>query len=227
MDIWNIIDGFEEARPCDADPKVLKEYQSRVKKVMSIIGLNLTHNQLAHIKSCTRSAKVSNTFCNIYEKNNLSNILFIVTSFLCEDAIGRRLVEPHQQGQGIRRSTRLFGGTGEKWRHFHDLVREFANIVQILEYCLGDYVDEGAYDELHDNIFYARNMESQGEEVPKWGCSHNVPTKQRWQFIFRAKTLNRASIMTNYASLYVFGTKPRTSSKKMWRMQRTMMTIHL
>jgi hypothetical protein len=38
MDLWEIVDGSEEAPPSNADPKVIKEYQRRAKKAMSIIG---------------------------------------------------------------------------------------------------------------------------------------------------------------------------------------------
>jgi hypothetical protein len=57
MDLWDIIDESEEAPPSNADPKVKKEYERRVKKVMSVIGLNLANNQLAHIKSCKGPAE--------------------------------------------------------------------------------------------------------------------------------------------------------------------------
>lgn len=51
MNLWNIVDGYEKGLPFNDDPKVLKEYQRRIKNVMSIISLNLVDNQLAHIKS--------------------------------------------------------------------------------------------------------------------------------------------------------------------------------
>jgi hypothetical protein len=44
MDYWDIVDGYEEFPPSNADHKVLKEYQRLVKKVMSTIGLNLVDN---------------------------------------------------------------------------------------------------------------------------------------------------------------------------------------
>jgi hypothetical protein len=52
MDIWDIVNESDEPPPFNADSKVLKDYQRCVKKTMSIIGLNLADNQLAHIKSC-------------------------------------------------------------------------------------------------------------------------------------------------------------------------------
>ena len=58
MDILDIVDGSEEPPPSNADPTVLKEYQRRMKNAISIIGLNLTDNQLAHIKNCKVSAEV-------------------------------------------------------------------------------------------------------------------------------------------------------------------------
>ena len=77
IDFWDIMDGSKEPLASNADLKMLKEYQRCVKKAMSIIGLNLADNQLAHIKSCKRSTEAWKTFCKIYEKKNLSNILFV------------------------------------------------------------------------------------------------------------------------------------------------------
>jgi hypothetical protein len=61
MDPWDIIDGSEEAPPSNADPKVKKEYERRVRKAMSVIGLNLADNQLTHIKSCKGPAEAWKT----------------------------------------------------------------------------------------------------------------------------------------------------------------------
>jgi hypothetical protein len=81
MDLWEIVDGSEEAPPSDADPKIVKEYQRRGKKAMSIIGINLVDNQLHHIKRCKGSAEAWKTLCNIHETWSLCNILFIRRKF--------------------------------------------------------------------------------------------------------------------------------------------------
>ncbi len=81
MDLWDIVDESEEAPSSNADPKVKKEYQRRVKKAMSVIGLNLADNQLAHIKSCKGPSEAWKTLCNIHETKSLSNILFIRRKF--------------------------------------------------------------------------------------------------------------------------------------------------
>jgi hypothetical protein len=65
MDLWEIVDGSEEAPPSNADPKIIKEYQRRVKKAMSIIGINLVDSQLHHIKRCKGPAEAWKTLCNI------------------------------------------------------------------------------------------------------------------------------------------------------------------
>ena len=52
MYLWDIVDNFEKASPSSVDPKMFKEYQRRIRKAMSIIGLNLADNQLTHIKNC-------------------------------------------------------------------------------------------------------------------------------------------------------------------------------
>ena len=44
MDLWDIVDEFEESPPSNADSKVLKKYQRHIKKAMFIIGLNLVDN---------------------------------------------------------------------------------------------------------------------------------------------------------------------------------------
>jgi hypothetical protein len=46
MDLWEIVDGSEEAPPSNSDPKVIKEYQRRAKKAMSTIAINLVDSQL-------------------------------------------------------------------------------------------------------------------------------------------------------------------------------------
>jgi hypothetical protein len=73
--------GSEEAPPLNADPKMKKKYERRVRKAMSVIGLNLADNQLAHIKSCKGPAEAWKTLCNIHETKSLSNILFIRRKF--------------------------------------------------------------------------------------------------------------------------------------------------
>ena len=81
MDLWEIVDDTEEPPSSNDDPKVKKDYERRVKKAMSVIGLNLVDNQLAHIKSCKGPAEAWRTLCNIHETRSLSNILFIRRKF--------------------------------------------------------------------------------------------------------------------------------------------------
>ncbi len=104
MDLWEIVDGSEEAPPSNADPKVIKEVQRRVKKAMSTIGINLVDSQLHHIKRCKGPTEAWKTLCNIHETWSLSNI---------QDARGRGPSRPHQQGQGTYGSTCLLGGARE------------------------------------------------------------------------------------------------------------------
>ena len=54
MNLWDIVHGSEEILSSNADPKVLKEDQRRIKEAMSIIGLSLANNQLTYIKSYKR-----------------------------------------------------------------------------------------------------------------------------------------------------------------------------
>src|SRR5579875_408018 len=81
MDLWEIVEGTEEAPPSDASEKDKKEYKRRVKKAMSMIGLNLVDAQLAHIKGCKDPAEAWRVLCNIHETRSLSNILFLRRKF--------------------------------------------------------------------------------------------------------------------------------------------------
>ena len=81
MNLWDIVNGSEEPPPPNAYSKVVKKYQGRVKKAISIIGLNLTDNQLAYIKSGKGPAEVWNTFCNIHKTKSLSTTIFIRRKF--------------------------------------------------------------------------------------------------------------------------------------------------
>ena len=81
MDLWDIVDEFEETSLSNANPKVLKKYQRCVKKTMFIINIDLADNQLVQIKSCKGPAEAWKILCNIYETNSLSNILFIRYKF--------------------------------------------------------------------------------------------------------------------------------------------------
>ena len=62
IDLQDIVDESEETPPSNADSKVLKKYQRRVKKTMSIIGLNLANNQFLHINNCKGSGMELLTF---------------------------------------------------------------------------------------------------------------------------------------------------------------------
>jgi hypothetical protein len=86
--------GSEEAPPSDEDPKVIKEYQRRVKKAMSTIGINLVDSQLHHIKRCKGPAEAWKTLYNIHETWSLSNILFICHKFFtCKMQEGEDLLD--------------------------------------------------------------------------------------------------------------------------------------
>ena len=66
VDLWDIVDRSKKAPPTNANSKVLKKYQRRLKKAMSIIGLNLTDNQLAYIKNCKGLVEAWKILCNIH-----------------------------------------------------------------------------------------------------------------------------------------------------------------
>jgi hypothetical protein len=100
-----IVNGSEEAPPFDADPKVIKEYQRRVKKAMSTIGINLVDIQLHHIKRCKGLVEAWNTLCNI---------LFIRRKFFtCKMQEGEDLLDHINKVKGTCGSTCLLGGARE------------------------------------------------------------------------------------------------------------------
>ena len=57
IDLWDIVDGPEVVSSSNADSKVKREYQSHIKMVVSIIGLNLTCYQLVYITRCKGRAE--------------------------------------------------------------------------------------------------------------------------------------------------------------------------
>jgi transposase InsO family protein len=81
MDLWEIVDETESPPPADGDPLVVKEYNRRAKKALTIIGLSLVNSQLAHIKRCKGPAEAWKALCNIHETKSLSNILFVRRKF--------------------------------------------------------------------------------------------------------------------------------------------------
>lgn len=85
VDFWGILDNYEEAPPSNVDPKMKKKYKNHVKNVMPIIVLNVADNQFVRIRCCKGLAKTWKTFCNIYERKILSNILFVCHKlFMCK-----------------------------------------------------------------------------------------------------------------------------------------------
>lgn len=99
-----------------------------------------------------------------------------------QGAKGWWLVKLRQQGQSARTSTCLFGCTHGKQRHCHDLAREFADIVRIFDYHLGNDVNKGAYHGLCDDMFGAQDIDVQ-EGAPMWGWCHGGTRKQRRQLV--------------------------------------------
>ncbi|MGH7974689.1 MAG: retrotransposon gag domain-containing protein, partial [bacterium] len=80
-DLWDIVDGSEEAPEEDSDPKMKKAYQRRAKLALSIIATNLVDKQAAHIQHCRDPAKAWIILCGVHEQKSLSNILFVRRKF--------------------------------------------------------------------------------------------------------------------------------------------------
>ena len=49
-DLWEIVEGTEDAPPSSSDDKVKKAYERPVKKALSTIILNLVDRQVAHVR---------------------------------------------------------------------------------------------------------------------------------------------------------------------------------
>ena len=81
MNLWDIVNESKKALPSNANRKVLKEFLMHIKKVVSIISLNLADNQLVHIKNCKWPVETWNTLCNIHQTKILSNILLVHCKF--------------------------------------------------------------------------------------------------------------------------------------------------
>ena len=151
MDLWNIMDGSKEPPPFNVEPWVLKEYQRRVKMVMSIISLNLVDNQLMHIKSCKNLWRYEKLFVTFTRRRIYPTSSHLPQIFHMQDIKLRRLFGPRQQDQDVCRSTHLFGGTHEGRKHYHDLAQKHTIVVRILDHCHGDDDDKIHYDGLRNN----------------------------------------------------------------------------
>ncbi len=80
-DLWDIVDGSEEAPPSTADAKDIKAFERRVKTAFGMIVTNLVDKEMAHVKHCKGPAEAWKALCNIHETKSLSNILFLRRKF--------------------------------------------------------------------------------------------------------------------------------------------------
>ena len=75
---------------------MLKKYQRRVKNAMSIIGLNLTNNQLVHIKSCKEiGGGMEDHLQHSQDKKFVMYPSCLLQIFHMQDEKMRQLVGPH------------------------------------------------------------------------------------------------------------------------------------
>jgi hypothetical protein len=138
MDLWEIVDGSEEAPPSNADPKIIKEYQRRVKKAMSIISINLVDSQLHHIKRCKGPAEAWKTLCNIHETRSLSNILFIHRKFFtCKMQEGEDLLDHINKVKALADQLACLEVLVRDEDN-DDLASELATLLRVPNHCLGD-----------------------------------------------------------------------------------------
>lgn len=125
-------------------------------------------------------------------------------SFHVQDARGWWLSGPREQGQGTHKSICLFRGTRERRRYCHNIAQAFADIVQILDQSIKG--NKRPYDGLRDDMFDARDVETQGKEAPRWGCPWYYD-KTKVENHFHAKAQSRAFIAAIHIMLCIFAIK--------------------
>ena len=75
-DLWDIVNGSEEAPPSTADAKDIKAFECRVKTAFGMIVTNLVDKEMAYVNHCKGPTEAWKALCNIHETKSLSNILF-------------------------------------------------------------------------------------------------------------------------------------------------------
>ena len=131
MNLLDIVNGFEDAPSSNAYPKMLKDFQRHVKKIMSIIGLNL-----ADFKNCKEHAEARKILCNIYNTKKLSNILYVRrTFFTCKMQKDDDLLDHVNK-------VKAFAGpftclqAHERQRHCHKFITLLENLLASYEYLI-------------------------------------------------------------------------------------------
>jgi len=64
--LWDIVEDTEDALATDEEPKVVKAYYKRMRRVIAIIATNLVDCQLAHIHLCKDPTKTWSTLYTIH-----------------------------------------------------------------------------------------------------------------------------------------------------------------
>ena len=101
-DLWEIVEDSEEPPSDEADAKVKKSYERRVKKAFSMIACNLGDRQLAHVRSCKGPAEAWKVLCNIHQTKSLSNILFTRRKFFtCKMQEGDDMLDHINKVKGL------------------------------------------------------------------------------------------------------------------------------
>ncbi len=229
MDLWEIVDGSEEAPPSNADPKIIKEYQRCVKKAMSIISINLVDSQLHHIKRCKGPAEAWKTLCNIHETRSLSNILFIRRKFFtCK----------MQEGEDLLDHINKVKALADQLTCLEVPMRDEDVVMTLLESLPPSYehlitaLETLPMQDLTMEFVTARLM----HEVSKRREKDRKLMMRRWCQCkekeaphLHAKTPRHATIVANQATLHDFASRPRTTTRRrrMPTKPRTMMIMPL
>ena len=227
MDLWDIVEGSEEPPPFNADSKVLKKYQRRVKKTMSIINFNLADNQLMHIKSCKGHAEAWKTLYNIHETNSLFNIIFICCKFFrarCKRATTFWTTLTRSMCSQI---------TPFVWRYMWEMKTLSWPYLRAWRRHMNTWLSpwrQCPYRILRwttwRHVWCTRCHSARGRS-PTVRMLLWCPNKPKAATYFYAKVQNQVFIVANRATLRVFATNQRTRSANRRWMRRTIMTTHL
>ena len=80
-DLWNIVEGNEEAPSSDNDSKDILAFKKRERTAFRILCTHMVDAQIQHVKSCKGAAQAWKTLCGIHETKGLANVLFLRRKF--------------------------------------------------------------------------------------------------------------------------------------------------
>ena len=80
-DLWDLVEGSEEAPSSGSDPKVIAAFRKRERTAFRILCSHMVDAQIQHVKSCKGAAEAWKVLCGIHETKGLANVLFLRRKF--------------------------------------------------------------------------------------------------------------------------------------------------